>query len=398
MNDKPYYSSGEFARKANVSIRTIRFYDKINILKPSYINESGARFYSDTDFTRLQQILLLKYLGFSLDDIKNLTIGDSDSHMLLNSLRIQQRLVQDKIEQMQLVAKAIHDTTAAIEENNSVDWSRMLDLIHLTGMENSLKTQYLNANNINARINLHKLYSENKLGWFPWIFNNINFSPGMTILELGCGNGALWTENAERIPDASVTLSDISEGMLRDTRRLITNCGINDFSFNAFDCHSIPYNDDSFDLIIANHLLFYCHDIDKTCSEVQRTLKNGGTFICSTYSSNHMKEINTLIYEFDDRIVLSADKLYEKFGLDNGTGILSKYFNNVKKLIYPDSLNVDAPEPLIEYILSCHGNQNQYLMDRYKDFREYIAKKTKNGLHITKEAGIFICKNTKKTQ
>lgn len=398
MNNKQYYSSGEFARKANVSIRTIRFYDKLNILKPSYVNSNGTRFYSDADFTRLQQILLLKYLGFSLEDIRNLTIGDSDSHMLLNSLRIQQRLVQDKIEQMQLVAKAIQDTTDAIEKNHSVDWSRMLELIHLTGMENSLKTQYLNANNINARINLHKLYSKNKQGWFPWIFDNMKLSSGMTVLELGCGNGALWTENKARIPDISVTLSDISEGMLRDTSRLISDCGISGFSFNAFDCHSIPYDDNSFDLIIANHLLFYCSDMDKVCGEVLRTLKPGGTFICSTYGSNHMKEINTLIYEFDDRIVLSADKLFERFGLENGDSILSGYFNNVEKQIYPDSLTVDAPEPLIEYILSCHGNQNQYLIDRYKDFREYIAGKTKNGLHITKEAGVFICKNTKKIQ
>ena len=52
-----YYSSGEFARMANVSIRTIRFYDKQNILKPSYVNPSGARFYTDSDLARLQQIL-----------------------------------------------------------------------------------------------------------------------------------------------------------------------------------------------------------------------------------------------------------------------------------------------------------------------------------------------------
>ena len=49
-----YYSSGEFARMANVSIRTIRFYDKQNILKPSYVNPSGARFYTDSDLARLQ--------------------------------------------------------------------------------------------------------------------------------------------------------------------------------------------------------------------------------------------------------------------------------------------------------------------------------------------------------
>ena len=60
-----YYTTGEFARMAHVTIRTIRYYDKQNILKPSYVTEAGARFYTDEDFARLQQILLLKYLGFS---------------------------------------------------------------------------------------------------------------------------------------------------------------------------------------------------------------------------------------------------------------------------------------------------------------------------------------------
>ena len=72
-----FYSSGEFARMAHVTLRTIRYYDKQNILKPSFVSESGARFYSDEDFARLQQILLFKFLGFSLEDIRELTINDS---------------------------------------------------------------------------------------------------------------------------------------------------------------------------------------------------------------------------------------------------------------------------------------------------------------------------------
>ena len=90
-----YYSSGQFARLAGVSVRTIRFYDKQNILKPSYVNPSGARFYTDSDLARLQQILLLKYLGFSLDDIKEMTIEDTDYHFLRNSLTLQKKLVQE---------------------------------------------------------------------------------------------------------------------------------------------------------------------------------------------------------------------------------------------------------------------------------------------------------------
>ena len=82
-----YYSSGEFARMAQVTLRTIRYYDKQNILKPSYVSPSGARFYTEEDLARLQQILLLKYLGFSLDEIKELTVTDADYHFMLDSTK-----------------------------------------------------------------------------------------------------------------------------------------------------------------------------------------------------------------------------------------------------------------------------------------------------------------------
>lgn len=386
-----YYSSGQFARMADVSIRTIRFYDKQNILKPSYVNESGARFYTDSDFARLQQILLLKYLGFSLDDIREMTIDDSDYHFMLNSLNLQLKLVRDKIEQMQLVEKAIEDTATAIEARHNINWSQMLNLIHLTNMEKSLTSQYKNATNISARIRLHNLYSQNAQGWFPWLYEQCNIRPGMRILELGCGNGALWTENKPLLPqNISIYLSDISEGMIRDVRRTV---GLEDtrFSFHTFDCHQIPFDAESFDLVIANHVLFYCDDISKVCHEVKRVLKSDGIFLCSTYGAQHMKEINQLVQEFDNHVVLSAEKLYERFGLENGEAILTPIFPDTRLLRYEDSLLVDRPEPIIEYILSCHGNQNQYLLERYKDFRAFVERKTGDVFSITKDAGAFLC-------
>ena len=107
-----------------------------------------------------------------------------------------------------------------------------------------------------------------------------------------------------------------------------------------------------------------------------------------------MIEISRLVQEFDSRIILSAEKLYEKFGKENGAELLSPYFHIVQWKLYEDSLFVDTPEPIIEYILSCHGNQNQYLLDRYKEFRSYVAKKTTAGFHITKEAGVFLCQKS----
>lgn len=388
-----YYSSGEFARMAHVTLRTIRYYDKQNILKPSLTAPSGARFYTDRDFARLQQILLLKYLGFSLDDIREMIIDDADYRFMLNSLNIQLKLVQDKIEQMQLVEKAIQDTADTIENDHTIDWSRMLDLIHLTGMEKSLKNQYQNASNISARINLHSLYSRNPQGWFPWIYEKCRIRGGMNILELGCGDGTLWKENLKLLPEQiQITLSDLSEGMLRDTRRTL---GAEDprFTFTAFDCHHIPFEDDTFDLVIANHVLFYCQDIPQVCREVKRVLKSGGRFLCSTYGSNHMKEISRIVQEFDERIVLAGENLYERFGKENGHDILAPWFSSIRWETYEDSLLIPEEEPLISYILSCHGNQNQYILERYKEFRSFAKGKVRNGLSVTKDAGIFIAEN-----
>lgn len=385
-----YYSSGEFARMAQITVRTVRYYDKQNILKPSLVTPTGARFYTEEDFARLQQIMLLKYLGFSLEDIRELTVNDSDYSYLEHSLEQQQNLVRDRIEQLQLVEQAIGETVTEIRQQQNVDWNRMRELIHLTGMENSLKAQYRNSTNISARIRLHRLFSSNKQGWFPWIYEQCQIIEGMKILELGCGNGRLWIENKAKLPaDCEIILSDISEGMIRDVRR---EQSLQDdrFSFAAFDCHAIPYEDASFDLVIANHVLFYCKNVDRVCSEVGRVLKPGGRFVCGTYGMAHMQEVSRLVTQFDDRITLSGENLYEHFGKENGAQALAPYFAEVDWQQYEDALIVTQAEPLIEYVLSCHGNQNQYILEKYNKFRKYVEGQIRNGYTITKDAGIFI--------
>lgn len=388
---KGYYSSGQFAKKAHVTLRTIRYYDKQNILKPSAKTSAGARLYTEADFAKLQQILLLKYLGFSLQDIREMTLASADQQYLLESMRVQKKLIQERIEEMQAMNDAIDSTMDAIQQKQEMDWNRMLDLIHLTAMERSLKTQYQNAANISARIRLHREYSVNPKGWFPWLLEQCELHEGMRILEIGCGNGALWSENREWIPEhMQVVLSDKSDGMLRDVQREL---GEDErFSYERFDCNEIPYGEAEFDLVIANHVLFYCEDIPQVLSECKRVLRPNGQFLCSTYGRNHMKEITQLVQRFNKDIVLSADCLYEHFGLENGAEILRAFFPEAEEHIYKDAIEIDEPESLISYILSCHGNQNQLLLDQYKEFCEFVSQQMRGGFHITKEAGAFICK------
>lgn len=391
-----YYTSGQFAKMANVSIRTIRYYDKQGLLKPAGKSEKGYRLYTDTDFAKLQKILSLKYLGFSLDEIRSITINDDDNDYVEESLRLQLNLIQKRMEHLKLVEQTLTETSKLVTENQAVDWNKILHLIHITNMEKCLVEQYKDAANINIRIGLHKKYTKNTMGWFQWLYDLMGPLNGKNILELGCGNGELWRANKEKIPqDASICLSDASEGMICDVKEILKTVP-GRFTFETFDCRQIPKSRESYDVAAANHVLFYLTNLDTALRQVNKVLKPDGIFCCSTYGPDHMKEISQLVKEFDSRIVLSEVNLYDVFGLHNGEEKLKEQFGTVEKKVFKDYLEVTDAGALMEYILSCHGNQHEYLNDRYDEFREFLEKKMekKGFIHITKQAGAFICKKS----
>ena len=261
-------------------------------------------------------------------------------------------------------------------------------------MGDSVAKQYLNAENSNIRIQLHKKYSLNKEGWYPWIYRHLNLRSGMKILELGCGDGTFWLENASNmVPELTVLLSDCSAGMVGDAREKLRLVG-GDFSYEVFDFHNIPYEKGSFDVVIVNHALFYAKSIDQVLKEIRRVLKKGGVFLCTTYGRRHMKEIEVLTKGFDPRISLSDINLYDIFGLDQGKQVLVNYFRIVERDDYEDSLLVTESQDLMSYILSCHGNQHEVLKNRYQDFEYYLHEKVNinKSLRITKQAGLFQCR------
>lgn len=389
MKKKGLYTTGEFARAAHVSLRTVRWYDRQDVLKPSFHTDGGNRIYTDRDLAKLQQILLFKYLGFSLEDIKQMTAGDVNREEIMRSLDLQKKLTLSKISQMQSVAAALDEVEGKLEGNQKVDWSQLLRFFHEKTMEETLRDQYRSAANIAARIRLHQDFSVNPEGWYPWLLRQYSLKQNMHVLETGCGNGELWMENRGRIPAGMhVILSDASAGMSDEVRKRFAQD--ERFVARTFPIEEIPYADNSFDLVIANHMLFYCADIDAALIEVKRVLKKNGVFACSAYGADHMKEITELVQGFDSSIVLSADKLYEKFGLENGKELLSRYFRDIEERKYDDAIEINQAEPLIAYILSCHGNQNEIILNRYHDFHAYVNEKVKNGFHITKDAGMFM--------
>lgn len=395
------YSSGSFAHKAKVSLRTIRYYDKIDLLKPTLVESNGRRYYTDEDFSKLQQILTFKMLGFSLDEIKAMTFSTPDKDTLQKSLATQLSLVRMQKSQLAQMEQALLEADAFLSNNEQMDMNHMVNLIHLSNAKHTLQEQYKTTQNIDARVRLHKECSTNPLGWFPWVYSQCQLFPGCKVLELGCGNGALWSDNVTKLPNnAQITLTDISEGLLEETRIKLNRDlapAVNEkclsVVFCPCDCMDIPFADAHFDIVIANHLLFYIEDRDRVYQEILRVLKPDGRLIASTYGPKHMEEITTLVQEFHPSITLADKELYEIFGLQNGAEELRSYFSEVTSCYYEDGLLVSNPELLLEYIISCHGNQNEYLLPKYQEFKDMLTRKLKKKpFSITKEAGLFVCK------
>ncbi len=377
-----YYKTGQFAKLANVSERTIRYYDKIGLLKPSFVMENGYRQYSDLDLLKLQKILSLKHLGFSIEEIFPMVMDNTD---LKESFDLQIDLIEDKMSHLQ----SLKDALKRASQTPDLSWNMILSLVQLSNEETNIIEQYKNAKNLNDRISLHEKYSTNKQGWFNWLFEKIDFSKVNRLLELGCGNGKLWQENKIDLRNREIFLSDISDGMVDEVRNKLGS----NFNCIVVNAEKIPFKDAYFDTIIANHVLFYLNDLNQGLKEIDRVLKPNGVFYCSTYGKEHMKEITELVQNFDSRINLSNHSLYNIFGLENGEEILKHYFSNVQRLEYPDSLEITESKPLIDYIMSCHGNQNEILAPRLAEFKEYIESilNKNDKIVVTKQAGLFIC-------
>lgn len=381
------YSTGQFAKLAGVTIRTIRYYDKIGLLKPSKILDNGYRQYCNQDLITLQKILSLKELGFSLEEIYPLLIEDNKASFQ-ESLKLQSTLIDQKIKHLNNLKTAIRNTEKLLNRQN-ISWEKIIELINLTNDEDFIIKQYLNSQNLNARILLHDRFSHNQQGWFNWLFKQIDFSQVYRLLEIGCGNGKLWENNHYNLRNREIFLSDSSEGMIEEVKNKLGN----DYNYIVADGENIPFKNHYFDTIVANHVLFYFHDIKAGLNEICRVLKKHGKLYCSSYSKHHLHQINDLVSQFDSRIQLSKDCLPDKFGLENGYQLLKQYFEDVEVKKYDDYLYITEAKPLIDYIMSCHGNQKEYLAPRLKEFQQFIENKIaeSNGIHIDKDCGLFIC-------
>ena len=264
-------------------------------------------------------------------------------------------------------------------------------------------TQYADARNLRARQTLHERYGTGGDRWFRWVFDHLPRLSESHVLELGAGQGRLWLENSDRIPEGwTVVISDHSDGMRAEAEAALG--GRSCFSFARVDAQDIPFPDDAFDAVVANHMLYHVPDLDCALREVRRVLRPGGVFLAATNGADHMKELDAVARTaLPATLAVLAERRDELAGfrLENGREILGRWFDRVERHDAGHPLVVPDAEPLVAYLASVGGlhetlrerdprERERLLDDAIDRVRDQIARL--GPVRITRATGLFVAR------
>lgn len=263
--------------------------------------------------------------------------------------------------------------------------------VELVTYQDYLKnTQYGTSDKLNARIKLHQRFGTNPVPWMRWVFDQLEITPGMTVLEVGCGPGNLWKENLDRIPaEMRVIAGDLSHGMALEALNALK---LHQFpALLCLDAQAIPLIGHYFDLIIANHMLYHVPDLSKTLFDFMRVAKPGALLCAATNGGNHMRELIDAVCLFwpEYRHVWQQ---FHRFSLENALSTLRDFTKNLSIVIYEDELNVTDSTMLVAYVESLLGFtqiQTKENIDALMDyFHEYMMKE--GVFRIQKSVGLVL--------
>ena len=245
-----------------------------------------------------------------------------------------------------------------------------------------MRQQYNDSSKLDIRIALHQRYSTNRQPFVDWIMEHYHIKPGMRVLELGCGTGNMWHDAAKWLPkDASLTLTDFSAGMVKTAMANVP--ALPNISFRQVDIQQIPFEDNSFDLVIANMMLYHVPDLKKGLSEVARVLRPEGRFICATVGAGGV------YWWLENTLGIEEGKVYP-FSLQNGADILGPHFAQVEMDQREDGLRVTNVEDLVDYVLSMASFSGLKEWPRDMLRERLLAQAVDGVIAIPKEYGLFI--------
>lgn len=156
----------EFAQRAGVTVRALRHYDRLGLLRPGGRTASGYRLYGERELIRLQQIATLKFIGCSLKEIKAVLSGPSSD--LGETLKLQREALERKRRTLDKALRAVDRAQKLFAQSGQADWDALQKIIEVIQMEQdkSWMLQYFTPEQQAAlRARKSETRAEGEAGW-----------------------------------------------------------------------------------------------------------------------------------------------------------------------------------------------------------------------------------------
>jgi SAM-dependent methyltransferase len=254
--------------------------------------------------------------------------------------------------------------------------------------------QYRDSSKLTARANLHSRYGTASTPWFSWVVQQIEWRRDAVVLEVGCGPGWIWEQARHGVPgDLHLMLTDLSIGMVGEAVDR-TRASFGDVDGAVVNAQCLPFDDQTFDVAVANHMLYHVPDPARAVSELRRVLRDDGVLLASTNGPSHLRELDEIASEvFGPR---TMPRYMETFGAQNGGGILGTQFPNVEWRSYDGDLVCTNVDDVLAYLVSMPPGERatEVELQRLHDVLTEKFAERDGALKITKETGAFICRTS----
>lgn len=218
-----------------------------------------------------------------------------------------------------------------------------------TGQDpDAVQRQYADANNLRIMQETHDLYTSPMVDFPGWVLDRCMLRGNERVLDVGAGSGRYYSAIMRRYPEIQYTAVDISPGMLTAHAADQKVAG---------DAAALPFPNASFDVVMANHMLYHVPDVDAGLKEMQRILKPGGILVAATNSAASMPQFSELMRRGILLLSKPGSSLVQlppapqmSFSLENGAQQLRHYFYAVVRHDLPGALVFPDPLPALRYL------------------------------------------------
>ncbi|WP_459500089.1 class I SAM-dependent methyltransferase [Bacillus sp. C1] len=248
---------------------------------------------------------------------------------------------------------------------------------------NDIKRQYAVSNHLQTRINTHKKYEEQRVDLDEIVIDHLQLQGTEKVLEVGCANGKFLALLQKKGHKGPLTGLDQSTTMLREATMNGAQQHVN-IEWKLGDATKLPFPADSYDWIIARHMLYHMTDVEKNIQGFHKVISPEGRFLATTNSKislPRMDEIcNKMLVAFDlPEKSLSASP----FCLENGKQLLQSVFQTVEETVIHNALLFRHATPIVSYISSMFPSLNiPDDVHLHSEMKEWLTTEIENELFL----------------